>query len=50
MMWLWLPLLAFAVGIVVGRFSVRRYRHDRVAWAQLHLQSKVLSLEIKKVA
>jgi uncharacterized membrane protein YoaK (UPF0700 family) len=32
-MWLWLPLLAFAVGVIVGRFSVRRYRHDRIVSA-----------------
>jgi len=30
-MWLWSPLLAFAIGVLVGRFSVRRYRQDRVA-------------------
>jgi hypothetical protein len=48
-MWLWLPLLAFAVGIIAGRFSVRRYRHDRIAWAQQRLQLKVLSLEVKSL-
>jgi hypothetical protein len=48
-MWLWLSLLAFAVGVIVGRFSVRRYRHDRVAWAQRRLQLKVLSLELKNL-
>ena len=30
MMWLWLAPLAFALGVIVGRFSVRRYRHDRI--------------------
>lgn len=48
-MWLWLSLLAFAVGVIVGRFSVRRYRHDRIAWAQRRLQLKVLSLELKSL-
>ena len=48
-MWLWLPLLAFAVGVIVGRLSVRRYRHDRIAWAQRRLQLKVLSLELKSL-
>lgn len=48
-MWLWSSLLAFAVGLIVGRFSVRRYRHDRVAWAQRRLQLKVLSLELKSL-
>jgi len=36
-MWLWLAPLAFAFGVIVGRFSVRRYRHDCVAWAQRRL-------------
>lgn len=45
MLWLCLPLLAFASGVLVGRLSVRRYRHDRIAWAQRRLQLKVLSLE-----
>jgi len=31
MIWLWFTLLTFAVGVLVGRFSVRRYRHDRIA-------------------
>ena len=48
-MWVWLPLLAFALGVIVGRFSVRRYQHDRLAWAQRRLQLKVLSLEIKSL-
>ena len=48
-MWVWLPLLAFALGVIVGRFSVRRYRHDRIAWAQRRLQLKVLSLEVKSL-
>jgi len=48
-MWLWLSLLAFAIGVLVGRFSVRRWRHDRIAWAQRRLQLKVLSLEIKSL-
>ena len=48
-MWLSLSLLAFAVGVLVGRFSVRRYRHDRIAWGRLRLQSKVLSLEVKSL-
>lgn len=47
-MWVWLPLLAFALGVIVGRFSVRRYRHDRIAWAQRRLQLKVLSLEVQQ--
>ena len=45
----WLPLLAFAIGVLLGRFSVRRYRHDRVAWAQRRLQLTVLSLELKSL-
>ena len=45
-MLLWLSLLAFAIGVIVGRFSVRCYRHDRIAWGQLRLQSKVLSREV----
>ena len=48
-MWLWSSLLAFAVGVIVGRFSVRHYRHDRIAWAQRRLQLKVLSLELKSL-
>ena len=48
-MWLWLSLLAFAVGFLGGRFSVRRYRHDRIAWGKMRLQSKVLSLEVKSL-
>lgn len=48
-MWLWLPLLAFAIGVLVGRFCVRRYRHDRIAWAQRRLQLKVLTLELKSL-
>lgn len=49
MLWLCLPLLAFASGVLVGRLSVRRYRHDRIAWAQRRLQLKVLSLELKSL-
>ena len=49
MLWLCLPLLAFAVGVLVGRLSVRRWRRDRVAWAQRRLQLVVLSLELKSL-
>ena len=49
MLWLCLPLLAFASGVLVGRLSVRRYQHDRIAWAQRRLQLKVLSLELKSL-
>ena len=49
MLWLCLPLLAFASGVLVGRLSVRCYRHDRIAWAQRRLQLKVLSLELKSL-
>ncbi|WP_207895041.1 hypothetical protein [Tepidimonas ignava] len=48
-MWIGLSLLVFAIGVLVGRLSVRRYRHDRVAWAQRRLQLKVLSLELKSL-
>lgn len=48
-MWLWYPLAAFAVGIIVGRFSVRHYRCDRISLAQRRLQLKVLSLELKSL-
>ena len=44
-----LGLLTLAVGFVLGRLSVRRYRHDRIAWAQRRLQLKVLSLELKSL-
>ena len=47
--WVWLPPLIFAVGLFFGRLSVRRYRHDRIAWAQQRLQLKVLSLELKSL-
>jgi hypothetical protein len=40
-----LSLLDFAIGGLLGRFSVRRYRHDRIAWARL----QVLSLELKRL-
>lgn len=49
MLWLCLSLLAFASGVLVGRLSVRRYRNDRIAWAQRRLQLKVLSLELKSL-
>lgn len=45
----WLAPLAFALVVIVGRFSVRRYRYDRIAWAQRRLQLKVLSLELKSL-
>ncbi|WP_242518571.1 MULTISPECIES: hypothetical protein [Thiorhodovibrio] len=45
----WILLLAFASGVIVGLFSVRRYRRDRVAWAKRRLQLKVLSLELKSL-
>jgi len=48
-MWLWLPLLAFAIGVLVGKLSVRRYRYERIAWAQRRLQLTVLSLELKSL-
>jgi putative transposase len=48
-MWVWLFLLVFAIGVFAGRFSVRRYRHDRIAWGKIRLQSKVLSLEVKSL-
>ena len=48
-MWLWFPLLAFSIGVFVGRFTVRRYRHNCIAWAQRRLQLKVLSLELKSL-
>lgn len=44
-----LSLLAFAIGVLVGRISVRHYRLDRIAWAQRRLQLKVLSLELKSL-
>ena len=49
MVWLGWSLLAFTVGVLAGRFSVRRYRRDRIAWAQRRLQLKVLSLELKSL-
>lgn len=45
----WIPLLAFASGVIVGLLSVRRYRRDRIAWAKRRLQLLVLSLEIKSL-
>lgn len=45
----WIPLLAFASGLVVGLLSVQRYRRDRIAWAKRRLQLKVLSLELKSL-
>ena len=44
-----LGLLTLAVGFVLGRLSVRRYRRDRIAWAQRRLQLQVLSLELKSL-
>ena len=35
--------------MIVGLFSVRRYRRDRIAWAKRRLQLKVLSLELKSL-
>ncbi len=49
MLGLCLSLLAFAAGVLVGRLSVRRWRRDRVAWAQRRLQLVVLSLELKSL-
>ena len=46
-MWIWFSLLAFAIGVLARRLSERRYRRDRIAWAQRRLQLKVLSLEVK---
>ena len=43
-------LLALALGFVLGRLSVRRYRRDRIAWAQRRLQLQVLSIELKSLA
>ena len=43
-----LSLLAFAIGVLAGRISVRHYRLDRIAWAQRRLQLKVLSLEQRR--
>ena len=43
MVLLWL-LLALMAGFALGKWSVRRYRRDRIAWAQRRLQLKVLSL------
>ena len=48
-MWIWFSLLAFAIGVLAGRLSERRYRRDRIAWAQGRLQLKVLSLEVKSL-
>lgn len=44
-----LGLLTLAVGFVLGRLSVRRYRRDRIAWAQRRLQLQVLSIELKSL-
>ena len=48
MVLLWL-LLALMAGFALGKWSVRRYRRDRIAWAQRRLQLKVLSLELKSL-
>jgi len=32
---------AFAVGVLLGRFSVRHYRHDRIAWVQRRLIARL---------
>ncbi len=48
MVLLWL-LLALLAGFALGRWSVRHYRRDRIAWAQRRLQLKVLSLELKSL-
>lgn len=45
----WIPLLAFTCGVIVGLFSVRRFRRDRLAWAKRRLQLQVLSLELKSL-
>jgi len=47
--WLWLSLLTFTIRLLVGKLSVRRYRHDRIARAQRRLQLSVLSLELKSL-
>lgn len=39
-----LVLLSLVVGFMLGRFSVRGYQRDRIAWAQRRLQLQVLSL------
>lgn len=45
-MFIWL-LLVLVVGFGLGRWSIRHYRRDRIAYAQRRLQLKVLSLELK---
>lgn len=47
-MFFWL-LLVLLTGFVVGRFSVRHYRRDKIAFIQRRLQLKVLSLELKSL-
>lgn len=46
--WVLIPLL-FASGYLLGRWHNRRWRRDRIAWAQRRLQSQVLSLELKSL-
>lgn len=40
-------LLTLVLGFGLGRWSVRYYRRDRIAYVQRRLQLKVLSLELK---
>jgi hypothetical protein len=46
--WL-LPVVAFASGLMIGLASGRRFRRDRIAWAQRRLQLVALSLEVKSL-
>ena len=44
-----LSLLAFLSGVLVGLLGSRRFRRDRIAWAQRRLQLVVLSLEVRSL-